>query len=187
LFLIAFLITIKLFYPAYAKMNLICSPISLLKLQSTPIQVNTKDISPLHILFADDDSDESYLFNEALEHSHLNVVLSQANNGNSLLSFLKTNPLPDLVIIDINMPHKDGLEALAEIRSYPEFLSLPLVIYSTTTNSKIIEASFQKGANLFVVKPNNFDGMVQVVKKIGAINWKNNGKPSIENFVVTED
>ncbi|GEO11420.1 response regulator [Segetibacter aerophilus] len=149
--------------------------------------MKTEEIAPLHILFADDDSDESYLFNEALEHSDLNIVLSHANDGNSLLSFLKNKPLPDVVIIDINMPHKDGLEALAEIRSYPEFTSLPLIIYSTTTNSKIIEASYQKGANLFVVKPNNFDGMVQVVKKIGAINWQHKGKPAMENFVVTED
>ena len=151
------------------------------------ISLQTKEIPPLHILFADDDSDESYLFNEALEHSGVDVELSYANDGNSLLSFLKTNPLPDLVIIDINMPHKDGLEALAEIRSYPEFLTLPLIIYSTTTNAKIIEASYQKGASLFVVKPNNFDGMVQVVKKIISIDWKNNGKAAREQFVIKED
>ncbi len=91
-------------------------------------------MNPLHILFADDDSDESYLFNEALEHSGLEIILSHANNGNNLLSFLKKNPLPDLVIIDINMPYKDGLEALSEIRSYPKFDSLPLIIYSTAKN-----------------------------------------------------
>lgn len=149
--------------------------------------MKTKDTSPLHILFADDDSDETYLFNEALEHSQLDVVLSYANDGNSLLSFLKNKPLPDVVIIDINMPHKDGLEALAEIRSYPEFKSLPLIIYSTTTNEKIIEASYEKGASLFVAKPNNFNGMMQVVKKLAAIDWKNNESIAREQFVITED
>ncbi|MCW3108907.1 MAG: response regulator [Segetibacter sp.] len=154
-------------------------------LENIIIPVKTKDMPPLHILFADDDSDETYLFNEALEHSGLDVVLSYANDGNSLVSFLKSNPLPDVVIIDINMPHKDGLEALAEIRNYPEFVTLPLIIYSTTTNQNIIETSFQKGANLFVVKPNNFDGMVQVVKKVCAVDWKSNPKPSREQFVIT--
>lgn len=141
---------------------------------------------PLHILFADDDSDETYLFNEALEHSGLDVVVSYANDGNSLLSCLKSKPLPDVVVIDINMPHKDGLEALTEIKKYPELVALPLIIYSTTTNQKIIETSFQKGANLFVVKPNNFDGMVEVVKKVCAVDWKKNPKPSRQEFVITE-
>lgn len=149
--------------------------------------MQTKEVYPLHILFADDDSDESYLFNEALEHSGLDVKLSFANDGNSLLSSLKSQPLPDVVIIDINMPHKDGLEALAEIRNHPEFGALPLIIYSTTTNVHIIEASYKKGASLFVVKPNNFDGMMQVVKKIASVNWKSNPKPLREHFVISED
>jgi len=149
--------------------------------------MSTEDKSPLHILFADDDSDETYLFNEALEHCHLEVVLSFANNGNNLLSILKSNPLPDLVIMDINMPHKDGLEALAEIRSFPEFESLPLIIYSTTTDSSIIDASYNNGASLFVVKPENFDGMMKVVKKIAAIDWKKNPKQRRNEFVISED
>ncbi|MGI8637125.1 MAG: response regulator [Segetibacter sp.] len=149
--------------------------------------MSIEDKSPLHILFADDDSDETYLFNEALEHCHLEVVLSFANNGNNLLSILKSNPLPDLVIMDINMPHKDGLEALAEIRSFPEFALLPLIIYSTTTDASIIDASYNKGASLFVVKPNNFDGMMKVVKKIAAIDWKTNPKQQRKEFVISED
>lgn len=144
-------------------------------------------MNPLHILFADDDSDESYLFNEALEHSGLEINLSHANNGNNLLSFLKNNPLPDLVIIDINMPYKDGLEALSEIRSYPEFAALPLIIYSTAKNAKSIDLSYKYGADLFVVKPNNFDGMVKVVKKICNIDWKNNRKLSREDFLIIEE
>lgn len=148
--------------------------------------MQTEKISPLHILFADDDSDESYLFNEALEHSGLDVKLSFANDGNSLLSFLKNKPLPDVVIIDINMPYKDGLEALTEIRSHPEFVSLPLIIYSTTTNAKVIESTYEKGASHFVVKPNNFDGMVKIVKKIALVDLKRAGKPCWDQFVISE-
>jgi CheY-like chemotaxis protein len=138
-----------------------------------------------HVLFVDDDSDESYLFNEALEQSGLSVKLSRANDGNGLLCFLKNNPLPDLVIIDINMPHKDGLEALSEIRSNPEFAKLPLVIYSTTKKPSAVEASFEKGADLFVVKPNNFDGMLEIVKKLCGINWKNYNRQKINDFIIS--
>jgi len=139
----------------------------------------------LHILFADDDSDESYLFNEALEHSGLDVKLSYVNDGNSLLSFLQGDTLPDVVIIDINMPHKDGLEALDEIRNQTQLKKLPLVIYSTSRDENVIEGTFKKGANLFVVKPDNFDGMVQVVKKVCEVDWKANPLQPEDKVVIS--
>jgi len=142
---------------------------------------------PLHVLFVDDDSDESYLFNEALEHSGLNIRLSKANDGNHLLSYLHSEPTPDMVFMDINMPYKDGLEALSEIRSNSKFANLPLVIYSTSKNEESIEACYQKGADLFVVKPQNFDGMVSVVKRVCTVDWKNYKKPSREEFVISTE
>lgn len=155
-------------------------------LNNSLIPVIEKDIPHLHVLLVDDDSDESYLFNEALEHAGLNIRLSRANNGNHLLSFLLSEPTPDLVFMDINMPYKDGVEALAEIRKNPRFETLPLVIYSTTNNENSINACYKKGANLFVIKPNNFDGMVKVVKKVCTVDWTNYKKPSREEFVISE-
>jgi len=139
----------------------------------------------LHVLFVDDDSDESYLFNEALEHSGLNIQMSKAKDGNDLLSYLRSQPLPDIVFIDLNMPYKDGLEALIEIRKDKKFEKLPLIIYSTTKNNSHIDLTYQNGASLFVVKPNNFDGMVQIVKKVCTIDWKNFSVPQRDEFLVT--
>lgn len=139
----------------------------------------------LHILFVDDDSDESYLFNEALEQSGAKISLSKANDGNQLITALLYKPLPHLVIMDINMPYKDGIEALEEIRSYPQFDKLPVIIYSTTKNPDSINACYQKGASLFIIKPNNFDGMVKVVKGILETDWKNYNRPARDNFVIT--
>lgn len=139
----------------------------------------------LNVLLVDDDSEESYLFNEALEHAHLDIHLSRANDGNDLMAYLLNKPTPDMVFMDINMPYKDGLEALTEIRSIPKFKDLPLIIYSTTKNEDSINACYKKGANLFVIKPNDFDEMVQVVKKICTFDWKNYTKPSREDFVIT--
>ncbi len=142
-------------------------------------------MSNLNVLLVDDDSEESYLFNEALEHAHLNIALSRANDGNDLIAYLQNQPTPDLVFMDINMPYKDGLEALTEIRSNPKFKSLPLIIYSTTKNEDSINACYEKGADLFVIKPNDFDDLMQVVEKVCTHDWKNYTKPSRENFVIT--
>jgi CheY-like chemotaxis protein len=147
------------------------------------------DSSPgsLHLLFVDDDSDESYLFNEALEQSGLKFSLSRAKDGNDLIEFLKQEPLPDIVFIDLNMPYKDGMEALIEIRRDEKFEKLPLVIYSTTKNNKHIDSSYQHGASLFVIKPNTFDGMVQVVKKVCTIDWQHFSTPQREDFLITAE
>ena len=141
----------------------------------------------LHVLFVDDDSDESYLFNEALEHAGLNIQLSRAADGNDLLSFLHKEAAPDLVFMDINMPYKDGVEALTEIRKDPNFNDIPVVIYSTSNNKSRISACYANGANLFVIKPEDFDEMVQMVKKVCLIDWKNYTKPSLEQFVLEEN
>jgi CheY-like chemotaxis protein len=143
--------------------------------------------SSLHLLFVDDDSDESYLFNEALEHSGLNIELSRAKDGNDLIEYLKNESLPDMVFIDLNMPYKDGLEALIEIRKDEKFNKLPLVIYSTTKNNSHIDSSYKNGASLFVVKPNTFDGMVEIVKKVCTIDWENFSTPKREEFLITAE
>lgn len=141
----------------------------------------------LNVLLVDDDSEESYLFNEALEHAHLKINLSRANDGNDLMSYLVRETPPDLVFMDINMPYKDGLEALTEIRSNPKFKNLPLIIYSTTKNEDSINACYDKGADLFVIKPDDFDELMQVVEKVCRYDWKNYKKPARNNFVITAE
>jgi len=141
----------------------------------------------LNVLLVDDDSEESYLFNEALEHAHLKIVLSRATDGNDLINYLHSKPAPDLVFMDLNMPYKDGLEALTEIRSNLKFKRLPLIIYSTTKNEDSINACYEKGADMFVIKPSDFDELMQVVEKVCRYDWKNYKKPSRENFVIAAE
>jgi CheY-like chemotaxis protein len=136
------------------------------------ISVKTSIDKCYHVLFVDDDSEESYLFNEALEHSGLKIQLSKAKDGNELLNYLATHEMPDLVLIDINMPYMNGVEALYEIRNIPAYNNLPLVIYSTSSSQQEVDKCFQYGANLFVVKPDNFDSMVEVVNHICSMNWQ---------------
>ena len=144
--------------------------------------------SKLNIIFVDDDSDESYLFNEALEHSGLAIKLTNAHNGNQLYDYLQNNPAPDLVFLDINMPHKDGLESLKEIRNNSAYKDLRIVIYSTTKIPKTVSACYNAGADLFIVKPEDFDGMVKVVTIVCTKDWKNFTRPGIKDgFVISTD
>lgn len=142
----------------------------------------------IRIILVDDDSDESYLFNEALEHSGLSITLINAHNGNQLYEYLESNSEPDLIFMDINMPYKDGLESLKEIRSNVAYKHLRIVMYSTTRVPANVNACYEAGADLFVIKPEDFDGMVKVVSKVCTTNWENFERPSVtKGFVVTTD
>lgn len=142
----------------------------------------------IRVILVDDDSDESYLFNEALEHSGLAITLINAHNGNQLYQYLENNPQPELIFLDINMPYKDGLESLKEIRSNPAYQHLRIVIYSTTRVPANVNACYEAGADLFIIKPEDFDGMVRVVSHVCTTDWANFQRPLVtEGFVVTSD
>jgi CheY-like chemotaxis protein len=140
--------------------------------------------STLNVLFVDDDTDESYLFNEALEQSGFPINLTRAHDGNELLRVLQAGPLPDLILMDINMPYKDGIEALEEIRSINKFSNVYVVIYSLTGDKSSIQKAYEKGADLYLIKPDDFEGMLSAVKKIYSIDWQTFTRPSQENFVL---
>ena len=139
----------------------------------------------LHVLLADDDSDDSLLFTEALEQSQLPIKFSLAEDGNKLLDYLENEELPDVLFLDVNMPYKNGIECLTEIRAKEKFKNLPVVIYSTTNYKVNIEACFKAGANLFVVKPNSFDEIIKMVKKICSKEWTSTvSSPTPEFFLM---
>lgn len=138
----------------------------------------------LKILFVDDDSDESYLFNEALEQSELPIQLSRAHDGNQLLQVLKSDVHPDIILVDLNMPYKDGLQALREIRSNEAYKNIFIIIYSITGDKNSIRIAYDIGADLYLIKPEDFDGMLSVVKKVYSIDWENFTKPGREEFVL---
>ncbi len=138
----------------------------------------------LKVLFVDDDSDESYLFNEALEQSELPIILTRAHDGNQLLTELKTGRVPDIILIDINMPYKDGIEALEDIRENDAYKNIFIIIYSISADKTSIKKAYDIGADLYLVKPHDFDGMLSVVKKVYSIDWPNFKRPGRDKFVL---
>src|SRR5436190_4046279 len=122
---------------------------------------------PVRILLADDDKDDQELFSDALEETQIPSELHTVNNGKELMENLHdaSEPNPDLIVLDMNMPLKDGRECLKEIKSDPELCEIPTVMYTTSNNEHDIQETYDSGANLFVQKPTIFSKLVSIIKK----------------------
>jgi len=127
------------------------------------------------ILVADDDADDCFLVQEALKELDGNFTLKMVKNGEELLYYLnrkgkysdeKEYPHPSLVLLDLNMPRKNGSEALEEIRNNKKHKGLPVVVFSTSSAHEDIEKMYLKGANSFITKPLTFEGMVDTLKNL---------------------
>lgn len=148
------------------------------------ISMKMVSLKVLKVLFVDDDTDELYLFNEALEQSELPIILTRAHDGNQLLNELKCGRVPDIILVDINMPYKDGIEALDDIRANDDYKNIFIIIYSISADKASIKKAYDMGADLYLVKPQDFDGMLSVVKKVYSIDWANFTRPARDKFVL---
>jgi CheY-like chemotaxis protein len=125
-----------------------------------------EEIKPVHILLADDDDDDTSLFQEALEQIQIPSRLDVAENGMELMTKLQgCKDTPNLIFLDMNMPVKNGLECLTEIRNSAKYKTVPVVILSTSIADYLLEAAYNAGANLYFQKPNSFSGLVDIIQK----------------------
>lgn len=123
-------------------------------------------ISPVRILLADDDHDDTFLFQEALVQIPIETNLSIAENGAELLRLLRdAGGKPDIIFLDMNMPVKNGLECLEEIRARAGYEQVPIVILSTSVAQYLWESAYKNGANLYIQKPTSFNGLIEILKK----------------------
>lgn len=97
----------------------------------------------------------------------IKTIVSTVNNGMKLMEWLNTKNirLPDILFLDLNMPRKNGLECLKEIRGNEKLKNICVVIYSTSDNKKDMEDTFLNGANIYVIKPNNFNTLKKILEK----------------------
>jgi CheY-like chemotaxis protein len=128
---------------------------------------------PVTILMADDDEDDRDFARSAMQESRLANELRFVEDGEELLDYLqrrgrysdpKDSPRPGLILLDLNMPRKDGREALREIKSDPSLRQIPVVVLTTSRTDADIVRSYDLGANCFITKPVTFEGLVEVVK-----------------------
>lgn len=133
------------------------------------------------ILMADDDEDDRLMTKEALDETPLGSNLRFVEDGEELLDYLfqRNNysdpakaPRPDLILLDLNMPKKDGREALKEIKSSPELKNIPVVVLTTSKAEEDIYQTYELGVNSFISKPVTFEGMVETMKTL-SLYWFN--------------
>lgn len=127
-----------------------------------------------HIFMADDDEDDRSLFAEALQEIDSSIVLTQAENGKQLMDILSSpsNPMPDIVFIDINMPKLNGFECLEKIRNQNGNLKdLHVIMFTTSNNPTTIEKAFELGASHYAIKPNSFQALKLLINNILQIDW----------------
>ena len=131
---------------------------------------------PITILMADDDEDDRILTQDALEESRVRNTLYCVEDGVELLEYLKregkyadptTSPRPGLILLDLNMPRKDGREALKEIKADAELRNIPVVILTTSGQEEDKIKGYNLGAASFITKPVNFEGLVELMKALG--------------------
>ena len=128
----------------------------------------------LHILLADDDDDDRLFFKDAIGEVKVKTVVNMVNDGVELMDYLNNadTRLPNLIFLDLNMPRKDGMECLKEIRSNHKLKDLTIAIYSTSGLEKDIEETFVRGANIYIKKPNDFEELKSILDKVININWQ---------------
>ncbi|WP_433811623.1 response regulator [Flavobacterium johnsoniae] len=128
---------------------------------------------PVKILLAEDDTEDQELFLDALQEAQISSEVTAVENGQELLDTLRDESQgdPDIIFIDVNMPVKDGKQALEEIKKDDELRDIPAVMLSTWDHPSDIEDAFGKGADLYVQKPSSFAGFVLVLKKVFLLHW----------------
>jgi CheY-like chemotaxis protein len=125
----------------------------------------------LSILIADDDADDRFMLKEAFEENGITNKLVFAEDGDELIKMLENEKgshpkFPGLILLDLNMPKKDGREALKEIKGNKNLKHIPTIIFTTSTSENDLLASYNDGANSYIVKPNSYDKLLQVVNTL---------------------
>lgn len=134
-----------------------------------------KDAMPITILMADDDSDDRILTKEALEEGRLINEIRFVENGEELLEYLRKEgkfsppaeaPRPGLILLDLNMPRKDGRTVLKEIKTDPALRTIPVVVLTTSKADEDIYKSYDLGVNSYIVKPVTFEALVDILQTL---------------------
>ncbi|MEL6865589.1 MAG: response regulator [Bacteroidota bacterium] len=152
--------------------------------------MHKSDQNSITILLADDDEEDRMLTQEALEETQINLVLRFAENGVEVLDYLHNrgkfsdlskNPIPDLILLDLNMPKKDGREVLGEIKRQSQFQRIPVVIFTTSNDEENIKKMYELGVNSYITKPVSYQGLVDAMNSLKTYWVKTVSLPPKEN------
>lgn len=142
------------------------------------------------IILAEDDADDREFFEEALKEISIETTLTTVKDGAELMTVLDENlnepPPPHVIFLDLNMPRKNGIECLKEIRETPKLKNIPVVIFSTSAFPTAIETSYSLGANCFIRKPNSHQLLKKAIETVLALNlWEHNQQLPKADFLLS--
>ncbi|MEO6719899.1 MAG: response regulator [Ferruginibacter sp.] len=118
------------------------------------------------IVLVDDDRDDIELFQSVIQETCPNVQLTVTTNGEKLIYLLKEIPTPDIILLDLNMPIKDGKQCLAEIRAKAEYNNIAVAMFSTSGRKADIDFCLSNGADHYFVKPQTYTGLIAFVQNL---------------------
>ena len=131
---------------------------------------------PIMILYAEDDEEDRMLTEMAFKRTRLSNDLRFVADGQELMEYLfrhgaytdpATSPMPGIILLDLNMPIKDGRVALTEIKSEPSLRRIPVVVLTTSKEEEDIMRTYTEGANSYITKPVTLEKLIEVVETIG--------------------
>ena len=127
-----------------------------------------------HIILVDDDEDDRLFFTDAFEELKISTKIQTFKDGVELMDYLNSDEvvLPEILFLDLNMPKKNGIECLNEIKANSKFNNIAIAIYSTSSSEEHIEETFVKGANIYIKKPSDFNTLKKVLQDVVTINWQ---------------
>jgi CheY-like chemotaxis protein len=153
-----------------------------LDLNSSNNNSNTREMK---VLLVDDDHEDRQAFAEAIEKLNLPARVSYLQDCKDLFTHLENNPDINLVLMDINMPVKNGKVCLKELKMDDRYKHIPIVIYTVSLSETDIKESFESGAHYYVVKPYAHANFLQTMQAVFNIDWKEaQPVPARENFVI---
>jgi two-component system, chemotaxis family, response regulator Rcp1 len=131
-----------------------------------------RNVSPIEVLLVEDSSGDVRLMREAFKDAKVHINLQVAADGEEAMSYLKREgrhvdaPRPDLILLDLNLPKKDGREVLREIKENPVLRVIPVVVLTTSASEEDILRTYQLHANCYISKPVGLEGFLKVVRSI---------------------
>ena len=134
--------------------------------------MSSQDGEPIEILLAEDNPGDVKLTRKALEHGDILNNLHVVENGVETMQFLGSEgpfagtPMPDLLLLDLNMPKKDGRTVMEEMDDDPELRRIPVVVLTSSDAEEDIARSYELNANAYLTKPVDFDGFVDIVTRL---------------------
>jgi CheY-like chemotaxis protein len=139
----------------------------------------------MKVLLVDDDLDDFHAFASAIEYLKLPIELLYARDAKELDKFLESEKNISLIMLDINMPVKNGLQCLKEIKESESFKHIPIIIFTVSVRQKDIDTAFENYAHYYVVKPYARINFYQTINKIFNTDWtKEQPRPPKEDFVI---